>query len=87
MSLILAALLLAPQTSAPDRLPPANPIPLADADTRAVMAPVEAYLAAIAASDPKAMLAVVRPDGSATEAVENADGSHTVTRRPWSTLR
>lgn len=83
MSLILAALLLAPQASAPDKLPPANPIPLAEADTRDVMAPVNAFLAGIAASDPKAIAAVVRPDGGATYAVENPDGTRSITRRNW----
>lgn len=83
MSLILAAILLAAQTQASERLPPANPLPLAEADTRDVMAPVDAFLACIAASDPKAILAVVRPDGGATYAVENADGSRSITRRGW----
>lgn len=83
MSLILAALLLAPQTKPSDKLPPANPIPLAEADTGAVMAPITAFLAGVATSDPKAILAVVRPDGGATYAAENADGSRTITRRTW----
>jgi len=83
MSLILAAMLLAPQASASDKLPPANPIPLAEADTRDVMAPVNAFLAGIAASDPKAIIAAARPDAGATYAVENADGTRTITRRSW----
>lgn len=83
MSLILAALLLGAQTRVSDRLPPANPIPLADADTGAVMAPVNAFLAGIAASDPSAIAAAVRPDGGATYAVENTDGTRSITRRSW----
>jgi hypothetical protein len=83
MSLILAALLLAPQARVSDKLPPANPVPLAEADTRDVMAPVNAFLAGIAASDPKAIAAAVRPDGGATYAVENADGTRSITRRRW----
>jgi hypothetical protein len=83
MSLILAVTLLAAQVAASDKLPPANPIPLADADTRAVMAPIDGFLAGIAANDPKAILAFVRPEGGATYAVENADGSHSITRRSW----
>ena len=83
MSLLLAAALLADQTTPIPKLPPANPIPLADADTSAVMAPVNAFLTGVAASDPKAILAVVRPDGGATYAAENPDGTRTITRRSW----
>lgn len=83
MTLFLAAALLAGQTTPIAKLPHANPIPLADADTGAVLAPVNAFFAAIAASDPKAVLAVVRPDGGATYAAENADGTRTITRRTW----
>lgn len=84
MSLFLAlALLASGQASASDTLPPAKPIPLEDADTAAVMAPVNAFLAGVAASDPKAIAAVVRPDGGATYAAENPDGTRTITRRSW----
>ncbi|MDF0488946.1 nuclear transport factor 2 family protein [Sphingomonas sp. H39-1-10] len=83
MSLLLAAALLVGQTTPTPKLPPANPIPLADADTSAVMAPINAFLAGVAARDPQAILAVVRPDGGATYATEAADGGRSITRRTW----
>jgi len=87
-ALLLAAALLLPstayaQTTSTDRLPPANPLPYADADSAAVMAPVSRLLAALAARDPAALLAQLRPDGGATIATEGADGQHTVRHLTW----
>ncbi len=74
---LLALLTAAPQHSdhSTDRLPPANPIPLsADAGSADVLATVEHMLAGIAARDPAAILADVRPDGGATAVTP--DGVH-----------
>ena len=79
--MIALALLLA--QSASDKLPPANPLPYQDADTASVLAPVNALLAAVDARDPAAILAQVRPDGSATAAIERADGTRTIRRQAW----
>ncbi len=66
-----------------DRLPPANPVPLADQDTAAVMAPVNAVLAAINARDPTPAAEAIRPDALAVAAVERPDGTRTVRRTTW----
>lgn len=74
-----------PVQTTSDRLPPADPVPLApDADTAAVLAPVDALLAAIGAHDPAAALRVVRAEGSLTVAAEKPDGSRSVRRMGWS---
>lgn len=71
-------LLLALQTAPSDKLPPANPVAYEDADAAAVMAPVNALFAALAARDPAALLAQLRPDGGATVAIEGPHGERTV---------
>lgn len=52
--------------AAVDKLPPANPMPLADADEQSVMAPVTALLAALEKDDGAAVLAATLPEGAAT---------------------
>lgn len=76
LSLLLAA--------APQKLPPADPLPLEDSGVTAVMAPVDAMFAALAARDGQAVLGQVRPEGAATVAIENADGSRSIRRLSWS---
>lgn len=85
---MIAALLLlaaAPVQTTSDRLPPANPVPYAEADdASAVLARVQAMLAALGASDPSAaLLAQVRPEGGATVAGVAPDGSHHVRHWSW----
>ena len=78
--MILLPLLLAAAQS--DRLPPANALP-PPSDETAVMAPVNALFAALAAHDGAAILAQGRPEGGATVAVERADGSRSVRHLGW----
>ena len=76
--MVLAAPALAqdgPPPKVSDKLPPANPIPYAPADMDAVMAPVKASLAGIAAHDANAIQAQLVADGGATVVIENADGT------------
>lgn len=56
----------APQVTPTPKLPPANPLPYADADAAAVLAPVNALFAALAARDGQAVLAQTLPQGRAT---------------------
>ena len=79
--MIALALLLA--QSAPDKLPPANPLPYTDADAANVLAPVNALLRALEANDAAAVLAVTRSDGGATVAYEGANGARGVRRVGW----
>ncbi len=69
--------------STSDKLPPANPLPYTDADTANILTPVNALLAAVAARDGAAILAQVRPEGSATAAIERADGTRAIRRQGW----
>jgi hypothetical protein len=85
-ALLLAAPALAqdgppPKTS--DKLPPANPIPYAPANVEAVMAPVKATLAGIAAHDAAAIQAQLVAEGGATVVVEGADGSAKTKHLTW----
>ncbi|MEI9926561.1 MAG: nuclear transport factor 2 family protein [Sphingomonas sp.] len=82
---ILAALLLpcVAQAQSADKLPPANPLPYADADSAAVMAPITAMFAGLAAHDAAAILAQTRPEGGATVAVEHPDGTRSVRHFGW----
>ena len=63
-------------TSAPPPPPPGT-------DEAAVMAPIQAMFAGIAARDGAAIAAQVRPDGSATVAIERPDGTRDIRRRSW----
>lgn len=78
MTILLSLLLAAAQ-----KLPPSNPLPLDGSDEAAVMAPVDAIFAGLAAQDGQAILAQVRPEGAATVAVEQADGTRTIRRMSW----
>lgn len=70
---MLIAILLA--AAAPDKLPPASPLPPPDSDEAAVMVPVHALLAALEKDDGAAVLAVTQPDGIATAVQSLPDGS------------
>ena len=78
---MLLPLLLALAQS--DRLPPADPLPLADPYTAAVMVPIRAMLAGIGAGDGAAATAQVRAEGGATAVAENADGTRAVRHLSW----
>ena len=78
------ALFLAAATA---KLPAWTPIPQEGSAEAAVMAPVNALFRGIAARDAQAIAAVEWPEGGgATVAVENADGTRTVTHRSWTEL-
>lgn len=70
----------------PTRLPPAGPIPAPGADEQAVMQPVNAVFAAIAARDAAAINAQLIPGGSATVVSEEPNGERLTTRRTWPEL-
>lgn len=76
------ALLVALQAVS-DRLPPANPLPLAGTEEGAVMAPISALFAGLAARDANAILAQLRPEGGGTVVNENADGTRRVRHLSW----
>ena len=66
-----------------DRLPPANPLPPPETEEAGVMRPIIAMFAGLAARDAAAILREVRPDGGATVALEDADGTRTVKHMSW----
>ena len=85
-SLTLAAPALAqdgPPPRVSDKLPPANPIPYAPADMDAVMAPVRAMFAGLAAHDAGAIAAQLAAAGGATVVIEVADGAARVEHLAW----
>lgn len=79
--MILLPLLL--QITPVQPLPKGNPSPPPAGDEAAVMAPVNALFAAIAARDSAAALAIATEGASATTASEAADGTTKITRRAW----
>src|SRR5690606_11399071 len=78
---MMLALMLA--AAAPQKLPPANPMPLEAPGTSAVMAPINAMFAGITARDGQAILSQVRSEGGATAVSEKPDGSRSISRRSW----
>jgi ketosteroid isomerase-like protein len=79
----MISLLLALALQSSDKLPPANPLPPPGAEEVAVLAPVNAVLAAIPTHDRVAVEAQLLPGGSATVAVEKPDGTRQVRRMAW----
>lgn len=69
--------------AAADTLPPANPLPLADAEEVAVMAPVTALLAALEGDDGAAVRAVTMPEGAATATQTLPNGGVRHKTVPW----
>ena len=65
------------------KLPPANPLPYEDAEAAAVMTPINAMFAGLAAKDGAAILAQTRPEGGATVAIEKPDGSRAIRHISW----
>ncbi|MEO7688583.1 MAG: nuclear transport factor 2 family protein [Sphingomonas sp.] len=82
MPLILS-MLLAAQITPMQPMPKGTGLPLADVDTAAVMAPIHRLFAGMAARDPQALLAQLRPEGGATVAIENPDGTRAVSHMAW----
>ncbi|MES2097571.1 MAG: nuclear transport factor 2 family protein [Pseudomonadota bacterium] len=78
MNTVLLPLLLAAAQS--DKLPPANPLPPPASEEGQVMAPIATLFDGLAKRDSTIVLTAMRPDGTATAANENADGTRTVRR-------
>jgi len=78
---VLLSLLLAAQAVS-GKLPPAQIIPYEEANTAAVMAPINALLAAFEAGDSAAVLRVVYADGRVTATGNRASGSG-VRQQSW----
>jgi hypothetical protein len=75
----------APEITPVAPLPPANPLPYTDPDVANVMAPLNAWFAALDASDAGAIRAQLRigGGGGATVAAVKADGSKVVKHLTW----
>ncbi|MGZ2412889.1 putative lumazine-binding protein [Sphingomonas sp. F9_3S_D5_B_2] len=84
-SVISLFLALAAQTTS-GRLPRAGPIPAPEAQEQAVLQPINALFAGIAAHDGAAITALLIPNGGASIVTEGPNGSRTVQRRTWSEL-
>jgi len=80
MSLILALLA---QITPMQPMPKGTGLPPPGTDEGAVMAPINAMFAGLAARDSAAILAQLRPDGGATVASEKADGTRSVRHLSW----
>ncbi|WCM25137.1 nuclear transport factor 2 family protein [Sphingomonas sp. QA11] len=80
MSLILAFLA---QVTPVQPMPKGTGLPPPGTDEGAVMAPINAMLAGLAARDSAAILAQLRPDGGATVANEAPNGVRTVRHMNW----
>ncbi len=80
MSLILALLL---QVTPVPPLPKAVPLPPPDADTAAVLAPIDRMFAALTAKDGPTLLAQTLNEGRATAVLTLPDGTRAVRSRSW----
>jgi len=81
MSLILTLLLV--QITPEQPMPKGTALPPPSTTEGAVMAPVTALLAGLAAHDGSAILAVTRPEGSATAVTKQSDGGSALHRTSW----
>ena len=79
LPLVLA---LAAQAST-GRLPSAAPLPAPGAEEQAILQPINALFAGIAARDAAMISAQLFPGGSATSVTEEADGTKVTQRRTW----
>ena len=70
------ALMLAAGQANP--LPPGNALPPPGTEEAAVLAPVNALFAALAARDGRAIAGSIRPEGSVTVATEKDDGTRSI---------
>ncbi len=77
---MLFALLHAAQTA---KLPPWNALPPDGSAEAAVMVPINAMFAGLAARDGAAILAQTRPEGGAAVASEKPDGTRTIRHESW----
>jgi hypothetical protein len=79
---MIAVLLVLAAQSVSDKLPKAQALPPPTGEEQLVLAPVNRLLGAIASGDKQALLAEVRPDGSATAAFDLPD-RRKVSRESW----
>lgn len=79
--MILLSLLLQVTPVAP--LPRAQPLPPPDADTAAVLAPIDRMFAALTAKDAAAIQAQTLAEGRATAVLTLPDGTRAVRTRNW----
>jgi hypothetical protein len=86
-ALLLAAALLTPSVAfaqkASDKLPPANALPYADADSAAVLAPINALFTSFEAGDGAAVLRQVYPNGRVTAVGVLGEGPSRVRQGDW----
>lgn len=83
LAMIPLALLLAASAVSAQKLPPANPVPLDHSETLAVLVPIDAILAALAAGDAAALMTHVYPDGRVTATGERAPGASGIRSETW----
>jgi hypothetical protein len=81
--MILQFLLAFAAQASSSRLPPAEPLQAPGAEEQAILRPINALFAGIAARDPAAINAQLLPGGSATSVTEQPDGTRVTQRRPW----
>ena len=83
--ILVAALLLSCVAAAQvtPKVLPVNPIPHVDADTDAVLVPVNALFAAFETGDAAAMLRHVYPDGRVTASGKRGDGASNLRQQSW----
>lgn len=86
--LVTALVLLAPLPALAQTTPVApivkgTALPPPGTEEAAVLAPINAMFAGLAAHDGAAILAQTRPEGSATVAIEKPDGSRTLRHLSW----
>lgn len=79
--MILLPLLL--QVTPVQPLPKAVPLPPPDAETAAVLAPIDRMFAALTAKDAATLVAQTRPEGRATAVLTLPDGTRALRARSW----
>jgi hypothetical protein len=80
ISLFLPLLLAASPQTTSTKLPPANPLPPPTSEEGQVMVPINALFDGLTRRDGAIILAAMRPDGTATQVSENADGTRSIRR-------
>lgn len=83
ISAIFVSLLLASQVTPVQPMPKGTGLPPPATDETAVMAPIDAMFAGLAARDSAAISAQLRPEGGATVAAEKPDGSRSIRHLSW----
>ena len=79
-----AIALLASAGTTAQKLPAANPVPFEEADTTAVMTPINAVFAAIVVGDAETVMTHVYPEGRVTATGMRASGVSGIRSQSWS---